>query len=213
VRRQPDLGSYDRKSLDGVLDAGLVAHVAFVVDGQPFCIPMLYARIGDELYIHGSAGSRAVRALASGIACCVTVTLLDGLVLARSVFEHSANYRCVILLGTFRTIEGADERGRALEGFTNKLLPGRWDEARQPNDRELAATSVLGLALAEASAKVRVGSTDDDESPDAELDVWAGVIPFVSSYGEPEPAPGLRAGIPIPASVRRLLASPKPGRS
>jgi uncharacterized protein len=205
VRRGPKKGRYDRESIDAVLDRGLFAHVAFVDDGHPICIPMLYARIDDRIYIHGSTASRAVRALAAGAAACVTVTILDALVLARSAFEHSANYDSVMAFGSFVPVEDEAERIRAFEAFTEKLLPGRWDEVRQPNAKELKATEILSLEIDEASVKARSGPPDDDDTPDAELETWAGVISIVSAYGAPERSPGLRPGIPLSASVRRLL--------
>lgn len=205
VRRQPTRGRYDRANVDAVLDGGLVAHVAFVDGAQPFCIPMLYARVSDNLYIHGSVKSRALRTLAGGIPACVTVTAVDGIVLARSAFEHSANYRSVMLLGTFAPVADA-ERVAAFEAFTNRLVAGRWREVRAPNEKELRATSILALAIDAASVKIRTGPPTDDDSPDAELDVWAGVVPIVTAYGEPEPSPKLRPGIPLDESVRQLTA-------
>ena len=208
VRRQPTRGRYDRASVDTVLDDGLVAHVAFVEAGQPFCIPMLYARFADSLYIHGSAKSRVLRTLAEGVPACVTVTAVDGLVLARSAFEHSANYRSVMVLGAFAPVAD-DERLVALEAFTNKLVAGRWEEVRAPNAKELRATSVLALPIDAASVKIRTGPPTDDDSPDAQLDVWAGVVPIVSAYGEPQSSPGLRDGVPLAPSVRRLTGDEK----
>jgi nitroimidazol reductase NimA-like FMN-containing flavoprotein (pyridoxamine 5'-phosphate oxidase superfamily) len=206
VRRGPKKGRYDRASIDDVLDRGLLAHVAFADGDGAVCIPMLYARVGDRIYIHGSTKSRAVRALAGGAPACVTVTIVNGLVLARSAFEHSANYDSAMAFGTFALVEDGDERMRAFEAFTEKLLPGRWDEVRQPNTKELRATEILAMEIDEASAKVRNGPPDDDDSVDAELEVWAGVVPFLTSYGTPAASPGLREGIPVPESVRRLLA-------
>jgi nitroimidazol reductase NimA-like FMN-containing flavoprotein (pyridoxamine 5'-phosphate oxidase superfamily) len=211
VRRAPKKGRYDRASIDDVLDRGLLAHVAFADGDHPVCIPMLYARVGDLVYIHGSTKSRAVRALAGGAPACVTVTVVDGLVLARSAFEHSANYSSAMLFGAFTPAEDPDERMRAFEAFTEKLLPGRWDEVRQPNATELKATEILALEIDEASAKVRSGPPDDDDSADAELDTWAGVVPIVRSYGAPEASPGLRSGIELSDSVRRLLTRDPPG--
>ena len=204
MRRQPTRGRYDRAAVDAALDDGLVAHVAFVEAGQPFCIPMLYARVSDSLYIHGSAKSRALRTLAESVPACVTVTAVDGLVLARSAFEHSANYRSVMLLGAFAPV-AESERLAALEAFTDKLVPGRWGEVRAPNAKELRATSILALPIDAASVKIRTGPPSDDDSPDAELDVWAGVVPIVAAYGEPEPSPGLRPGVPLGQSVEQLL--------
>jgi nitroimidazol reductase NimA-like FMN-containing flavoprotein (pyridoxamine 5'-phosphate oxidase superfamily) len=207
VRRQPERGLYDRASIDAILDAGLIAHVAFLAGDQPFCLPTLYARLGDQVYIHGSRASRTLRALAAGTEACLTVTLVDGLVLARSVFEHSANYRSAVLLGSFRRIEGEQERLSAYEAFTERLLPGRWREARPPTPQELKATQILAMRIDEASAKARSGPPSDDASDDAALDVWAGVLPLRTAFGEPESSPGLRDGIPLPGSVERLLDS------
>ena len=211
VRRGPKKGHYDRASIDDVLDRGLLAHVAFADGGDAVCIPMLYARVGDRIYIHGSTKSRAVRVLADGAPACVTVTIVNGLVLARSAFEHSANYDSAMAFGTFTLVEDADERMRAFEAFTEKLLPGRWDEVRQPDATELKATEILAMEIDEASAKVRAGPPDDDDSPDAERDTWAGVVPIVRAYGSPEPSPGLRPGIDLSDSVRRLLTRDPPG--
>jgi nitroimidazol reductase NimA-like FMN-containing flavoprotein (pyridoxamine 5'-phosphate oxidase superfamily) len=165
-------------------------------------IPTLHARIGDLLYVHGSAASRTVRALGEGIPACVTVTLLDGIVLARSVFEHSINYRSVVVLGTAMPVTDPDEKNTVLEAFTEKLLPGRWADARQPTRKELKATGVLSFPIDEASAKVRKGAPDDGDSPDAELDVWAGHIPLVLHALPPVPAPELRPGTPVPAYAK-----------
>jgi nitroimidazol reductase NimA-like FMN-containing flavoprotein (pyridoxamine 5'-phosphate oxidase superfamily) len=205
VRRNPTRGHYDRASIDDVLGRGLLAHVAFFDGRDPCCIPMLYAHLGDKIYIHGSTASRAIRALADGAAACVTVTIVHGLVLARSAYEHSANYEAVMAFGAFELIDDEAERLAAFEAFTERLLPGRWEEARQPNAQELKATAILAMEIDEASAKIRTGPPDDDESPDAERNVWAGVVPIVSSYGTPVPSPGLRPGIPLSPSVRELL--------
>jgi nitroimidazol reductase NimA-like FMN-containing flavoprotein (pyridoxamine 5'-phosphate oxidase superfamily) len=161
-----------------VLDAGYVAHVAFVENNQPFCIPMLYARIGGAVYIHGSSASRAIRILSSGVPSCVTVTILDGLLLARSAFEHSANYRSATVFGSFRRITEDSEHMAAFAAFTNKLIPGRWAEVREPSRQELKASQILALPIAEASLKMRTGPPTDDDTPDAERDVWAGVLPL-----------------------------------
>jgi nitroimidazol reductase NimA-like FMN-containing flavoprotein (pyridoxamine 5'-phosphate oxidase superfamily) len=205
VRRNPTRGHYDRASIDDVLGRGLLAHVAFFDGRDPCCIPMLYAHFGDRIYIHGSTASRAIRALADGAAACVTVTIVHGLVLARSAYEHSANYEAVMAFGAFELIDDEAERLAAFEAFTERLLPGRWEEARQPNAQELKATAILAMEIDEASAKIRTGPPDDDESPDAERNVWAGVVPIVSSFGTPVPSPGLRPGIPLSPSVRELL--------
>ena len=204
VRRGPHKGRYDRATIDAILDRGLLCHVAFSVDEDAYCVPMLYARIDDTVYVHGSAASRTLRALAGGASACLTVTIVDGLVLARSAFEHSTNYESVMLFGRFTNVETLDERMTALEAFTEKLLPGRWGEVRTPSTKELKATSILAMPIDEASAKQRSGPPNDDDSPDAALDTWAGEIPIVTSYGTPIPSPGLRAGIPLSESLRRL---------
>jgi nitroimidazol reductase NimA-like FMN-containing flavoprotein (pyridoxamine 5'-phosphate oxidase superfamily) len=159
--------------------------------------------VGDEVLVHGSSASRALRVLGGGVPACLTVTLLDGIVLARSVFEHSVNYRSVMVLAHATPVEGAEEKRAALEALTERLLPGRWDDARRPSARELKATAVLRMPLDEASAKIRDGGAEDGDTPDAELDVWAGHIPLVTRALAPVPDPDLRAGIPVPAYARR----------
>ena len=201
VRRLPERGVYDRTGIDAVLDAALVAHLGFEHEGQPFVIPTLHARVGDEVYVHGSAASRTLRHLATGIPACLTVTLLDGIVLARSVFEHSINYRSVVVLGTAVVVTEPEEKLAALEAFTETLLPGRWAEARTPTAKELKATSVLRLPLDEASAKIRTGGPDDGDTPDAELDVWAGQLPLAVRALAPVPDPALRPGIVLPDAL------------
>lgn len=203
VRRVNERARYDREAIDAVLDAGLVAHLGFVHEHQPYVIPTLHARVGDELYVHGSSASRAIRALGEGIPACVTVTLLDGIVLARSVFEHSVNYRSVVVLGTATAVTDVREKRAALEALTERLLPGRWADARPPTPRELRATGVLRLPLDEASAKIREGGPEDGDTPDADLDVWAGEIPLVVRALPPVPDQTLRPGIPVPAYARR----------
>jgi nitroimidazol reductase NimA-like FMN-containing flavoprotein (pyridoxamine 5'-phosphate oxidase superfamily) len=203
VKRVHERAAYDRETIDAILDAGLVCHLGFERDGQPYVIPTLHARIGDRLYVHGSSASRTVRALEEGIPVCATVTLVDGIVLARSVFEHSMNYRSVVVLGTATAVTDPDEKNAVLEAFTEKLLPGRWADARPPTRKELKATGVLSLPLDEASAKVRDGGPEDGDTPDAELDVWAGHIPLVVKALAPVPADDLRPGIPLPAYARR----------
>ena len=176
IKREPQRGVYDRATIDAILDEALLCHLGFEVDGQPYVIPTLHARIGDRLYVHGSAASRMLRHAASGARVCVTVTLLDGIVLARSVFNHSINYRSVVVLGTATSVEGG-EKTEALRAFTDHIAPGRWDEARQPTEQELKATWVLALPLTEASAKVRSGPEEDD-AEDLDFPVWAGVVPI-----------------------------------
>ena len=174
VKRHPERGAYDRATIDSILDEALICHLGFVADGRPFVIPTIHARDGDTLYVHGSPGSRMLRAAKEGVDICVTVTLLDGLVLARSVFNHSVNYRSAIVFGTATLVEG-EEKLTALRALTEQLAPGRWDEARQPTDTELKATWILSLPLDEASAKVRTGP-EEDEPEDLDLPVWAGVV-------------------------------------
>ena len=177
VVREANRGVYDRDSIYRILDEGLVCHVGFVIDGQPYVIPTLYARVGDAIYFHGSAASRMLRTLSDGVAVCVTVTHADGLVLARSVFNHSMNYRSVVALGRAALVDDPAEKREALHAFTEKILPGRWNDARQPNEQELKATSILRLPLVEVSAKTRTGPPLDDPD-DYALSVWAGVIPL-----------------------------------
>jgi len=177
LRRLPQRAAYDRATIDAILDEGLICQVGFAVDGQPYVLPTTYARVGDRLYVHGSAASRMLRTLAGGVPVCVTVTLLDGLVLARSAFHHSMNYRCVVVLGTAAAVTDESERLAALRAIVEHAVPGRWPEVRPPNTRELRATSVLRLDLTEVSAKVRTGPPLDDEE-DLDLPCWAGVIPL-----------------------------------
>ncbi|MDO8186642.1 pyridoxamine 5'-phosphate oxidase family protein [Conexibacter sp. JD483] len=206
IRRVPKRGLYDRATIAAILDESLVAHVGFSVDEQPYVIPMLIARLGDRVYMHGSTASRMVRKLSAGVPACLTTTLVDGLVLARSAFHHSMNYRSVVVLGTATLVEGADERADALEAFTEKLLPGRWDEVRQPNAQELKGTRVLTMELTEASAKVREGGPVDDEG-DYAFDVWAGVVPLALTAGAPIPDARLRAGVEPSAAVTGWAAA------
>lgn len=208
VRRVPDRGVYDRETVHAILDAGLVAHVGFEHEGQPFVIPMAYARDGDRLLLHGSGGSRMLRALAGGAPACVTVTLVDGLVLARSVFHHSMNYRSVVALGSAVKLEGP-EKAAALDRLVDGLVPGRSAEARGPSRAELAATMILAFPLDEVSAKVRTGPPVDDPE-DVSLPVWAGTIPLARGYGAPQPAPDVPEAAPLPSSVRGLIAEAPP---
>jgi nitroimidazol reductase NimA-like FMN-containing flavoprotein (pyridoxamine 5'-phosphate oxidase superfamily) len=177
LRRLPQRGEFDREAVYRIIDEGFVCHIAFVVDGQPYAVPTSYGRAGETLYIHGSAVSRMLRSLSGGISVCVTVTLIDGLVLARSAFHHSINYRSVMIFGTAIKVEDAEEKAAALRAFTEHVIPGRWSEVRQPNEQELKATTVLALPLVEVSAKVRTGPPKDDEE-DLGFPVWAGVLPL-----------------------------------
>ena len=185
VRRLPARGSYDSATIHAILDEALICHVAFVVDGQPFVIPTIHARVGETLYFHGSTASRMMRAMSSGAQVCVTVTLLDGLVLARSAFHHSMNYRSVVVLGVPREVTDAEEKLRALDAIVEHVVPGRSGDARKPNPSELRATMVGALEISEASAKIRTGGPVDDED-DYALPVWAGVVPLKLTAGEPE---------------------------
>jgi nitroimidazol reductase NimA-like FMN-containing flavoprotein (pyridoxamine 5'-phosphate oxidase superfamily) len=200
VKRVPKRGVYDRETIDAILDEALVCHLSFVHDGHPFAIPTLHARVGDVVYVHGSAASRMLRAVGAGFEACLTVTLVDGLVLARSAFHHSMNYRSVVLLGTARRIDDTAEKLAALEAFAEQLVPGRWADVRSPSRKELKGTSVLALPLDEASAKIRTGPPVDDDE-DYDLDVWAGVIPLRLQALPPEDDPLLRPGIERPAYV------------
>ena len=184
VVREPDRAVYDRDAVNRILDEAFLCHAGFVVDGQPFVIPTSYGRNGNVLYIHGSAASRMLRNLDKGIPVCVTVTLLDGLVLARSIFNHSMNYRSVVILGTATLIDDPVEKIAALRALSEHILPQRWDDSRQPNEKELKATSVLRIPIDEFSAKVRVGPPVDDE-PDYAFPTWAGVIPLDTRVGAP----------------------------
>jgi nitroimidazol reductase NimA-like FMN-containing flavoprotein (pyridoxamine 5'-phosphate oxidase superfamily) len=198
VVREAHRGAYDRETIYKILDEGFVCHVGFAVDGQPFVIPTLFARIGDAIYFHGSAASRMLRNVSEGIPVCVTVTLTDGFVLARSVFNHSMNYRSVVALGKAVLVSAPEEKLEALRAFTEKIIPGRWADARQPNEKELKATSILRLPLTEVSAKIRSGPVEDD-TPDYALPVWAGVIPLRLTPGAPIRDERCDASIPTPA--------------
>ncbi|MFN8543687.1 MAG: pyridoxamine 5'-phosphate oxidase family protein [Candidatus Binatia bacterium] len=201
VRRLPARATYDRATVEAILDEGLVCHVAFLDGDQPFVLPTAYARVGDRLYVHGSAASRMLRTLAGGVPVCVTVTLLDGLVLARSAFHHSMNYRSVVLLGRATEVVDPDERLAALTAIVDHVVPARSAEVRPPSPKELRATRVLAVPLVEASAKVRTGPPLDDEE-DLGLACWAGVIPLALAPGAPVPAPDLGAGVTPSAAVR-----------
>ncbi len=182
VVREPQRAVYDRDTVNQILDEAFLCHVGFVVDGQPYVIPTSYGRDGDVLYIHGSAASRMLRNLDQGVSVCVTVTLVDGLVLARSVFNHSMNYRSVVILGTATLVNDAAEKLAALRALSEHIIQQRWDDSRQPNEKELKATSVLRLPISEFSAKVRVGPPVDDEE-DYSFPTWAGVIPLKITVG------------------------------
>jgi uncharacterized protein len=202
VLRLSKRGIYDRETVNRILDEAFICHVGFVLEGQPFVIPTSYGRHGDALYIHGSAASRMLRNASSEIPICVTVTLLDGLVLARSVFNHSMNYRSVVILGTATPVEDRDEKLTALRLISEHIIPGRWQDARSPNDKELKATRVLRLPINEFSAKVRTGPPIDDEE-DYAFPVWAGVLPLNIATGEPLRDARLPQGFEVPEYVKR----------
>ena len=185
VKRQPDRARYDAEAVHAVLDAAPMGHLGFVVDGQPFVIPMLFGRVGDAVYLHGSVASRMLRTLAGGVEVCLTVSLVDGLVLARSAFHHSMNYRSAVVFGRAVPVDG-DEKLAALKAISEHLRPGRWDEVREPSDLELRQTSVLRLDVEEASAKARTGGPIE-EPEDLDLPVWAGVVPCELVWGTPVP--------------------------
>ena len=194
VKRLAKRGVYDKAQVHAILDEGFLCHVGFAVEGQPYVIPTGYARVGETVYIHGSAASRMLRTLDEGVDVCLTVTLVDGFVLARSAFHHSMNYRSVVVLGKARLVTDTQEKVAALRSFTNHILTGRWDEVRQPTEQELKATSVLALPLDEVSAKVRTGPPIDDEE-DYAFPVWAGVVPLRARVAEPVPDARVLAGI------------------
>ncbi|MCT9930896.1 pyridoxamine 5'-phosphate oxidase family protein [Planotetraspora sp. A-T 1434] len=200
LNRGKDRGRTDRADLYAVLDAGLICHLGVVAGGCPRVIPTGYGRVGDTLYLHGSTGAASLRTALTG-PVCVTVTHVDGVVLARSAFHHSVNYRSAMIYGEARLVEEDGERLDALRAITEQLAPGQWDAVRPPDRKELAATAVVALSLEEASVKIRVGPPKDDEE-DYELPVWAGVLPLVVSWGEPLPDPLLPAGVPVPDHIR-----------
>ena len=204
VVRDPERAVYDREAAYRILDEGFICHVGFLVDGQPFVIPTSYGRKDGDLYIHGSAASRMLRQMKEGVAVCVTVTLLDGLVLARSVFNHSMNYRSVVVLGKATPVDDAEEKLTALRVLSEHILPGRWDDARQPNERELKATSVLRVPIDEFSAKVRTGPPIDD-AEDLAFPTWAGVLPLEIKAGEAIRDPKLEPERDVPEYLRNYV--------
>lgn len=201
VVREPQRAVYDRDVVNRILDEGFICHVGFVQDGQPFVIPTSYGRHEDVLYIHGSAASRMLRNASGGIPVCVTVTLLDGLVLARSIFNHSMNYRSVVVLGTGKAIEDREEKLAALRLLSEHIVPERWQEARQPNEKELKATTIIRVPIREFSAKVREGGVVDDEE-DYAFPVWAGILPLHIMTGDPHSDSRLLEGIDVPDYIK-----------
>lgn len=201
LKRLSKRGSYERKIIYQILDEAFICHVGFISDGQPVVIPTAYGRAEDVLYIHGSVASRMLRALADGIRVCVTVTLVDGLVLARSAFHHSMNYRSIVVFGKAYVVRGAMEKAKALRLFSDHVIPGRWAEVRQPNEGELKKTLVLRMPLMEASAKIRRGPPIDDEA-DYALPVWAGELPIRMAIGAPISDPRLPQHLKAPAYIQ-----------
>jgi uncharacterized protein len=201
VHRHPERGDYDRATIDAILDEGLICHVAFNDgEGAPRCLPTIHARVGDTIYLHGSTAARAWKALRAGAEVCIAVTIVDGLVMARSAFNHSMNYRSVVVFGTAREVTDEEELHTAAEAITSHVAPGRQDEARMPTAAEYKQTLLLAVPIEEASAKVRTGPPKDDEE-DMELPIWAGVLPLHTRPGEPEPDPHLSGDLDVPPSV------------
>jgi len=202
LKRLPKRGHFDRETVYGILDEGFICHVGFAPQGQPFVIPTGYARDGEKLYIHGSQASRMLRTLSTGVDVCVTVTIIDGLVLARSAFHHSMNYRSVVIFGRATLVEDPEEKMAALLALSEHIIRGRWTEVREPTEWEMKQTTVLSLPLVEASAKVRTGPPLDDEE-DYAMEVWAGVVPLRLVAGEPIKDPRLPENIEAPEYARR----------
>ncbi len=209
LRRKRERGSHERAVIDAILDEGLIAHLGIVDEGQPIVVPTLHARDGDVVYCHGSSASRTLRALAAGVPACLTVSLIDGLVLARAAMHHSANYRSAMLLGTARPVTDPEERLHGFRTVVERIVPGRWDEVRPPSENESRATALLALPIDEASAKVRTGPPLDDEE-DYGLPAWAGVIPLSLRAGHAEPDPRLPAGTPVPSYVTGYTRPARP---
>ncbi len=200
VRRMSQRGHYDRKTVYDILDAGLVCHVGIVVDGGPVVIPTAYWRDRDAVYFHGSAKSHLLKVAQAATDICLAVSLIDGLVMARSGFHHSINYRSVVLFGRAETVTGDDQQLAAMRAFMERLAPGRWDELRPPSRQELRATQIMRLPIDEASAKIRSGPPIDDDE-DMAADVWAGIVPVVQTFGDPLPDPQLKPGIAVPGNL------------
>lgn len=209
VRRRPTRGHYDQETIYGIVDAALICHVGFVHEGLPYVIPTLHARQGDEILLHGSSASRLMNHAAAGHPLCITVTHVDGIVLARAVFNHSVNYRSAVLFGRGRLLDDEEEKMAALRDFTERLLPGRWDDVRLPTPTEMKATTIVAVAIDSASAKIRSGPPGDDEE-DCRRPTWAGVLPLSVQYGPFQPDPRLAAGIPIPDYLHDLVAGNQP---
>jgi uncharacterized protein len=212
VRRLHEKASYQRDAVHAILDEALVAHLGFAHEGQPFVIPTMHARVGDQVYVHGSAASRTMRALGGSVPMCLTVTLLDALVFARTSFEHSASFRSVVVLGEARLVTDPEEKLLALERFMEHVLPGRWNELRLPNRKELKGTTVLALPLDEASAKISAGGPGDAFGADGDAPVWAGRVPLTLTAGAPIACEHLAPGIPLPADIAAYTRERRPTR-
>ncbi len=208
LKRIPKRGAYDRDTVYGILDEGFLCHVGFIVEGRPCVIPTAYGRVGDNLYLHGSAASRLLRSLGESVDVCVEVTLVDGIVLARSAFHHSMNYRSVVIFGNGGIVHESGEKLEALRAFSEHMIPGRWEDVREPSQNEMKATTVICLPLIEASAKIRTGPPLDEEQ-DYNLPVWAGEIPLSLKAGEPVADPALRAQIDPPSYARNYTRPTK----
>lgn len=208
LRRYPNRGAYDKETIYRIVDEALICHVGFVVDGQPYVIPTIHARLGDEIILHGAAASRMLKHIAEGNPLCVTVTLVDGVVLARSVFHSSMNYRSAVLFGNGRLLETDEDKLRALEALTEHVARGRWNDARKPSRKELDLTTVIAMTIASASAKIRTGPPSDDED-DYALPIWAGVVPLEVQAMEPVPDPKSRSSIPPPSYAHAYSQTPQ----
>ena len=204
VKRKPERGFYDTETINKIIDEALYCHVSFIQDDQPFIIPTIHARIDDQLILHGAKTSRLLKQISTGNEIAIAVTILDGLVLARSVFHHSMNYRSVIIFGKGVEITDDKQKMKALKAITDHILPGRWNDARKPNEKELKATSVISVKINEASAKIRTGPPKDEEE-DYSLPVWAGVIPLTQKPSKPVDDPILKKGITIPEYISRMI--------
>lgn len=208
VKRLAKRGFYDKETVYSILDEAIICHVGFTINGRPFIIPTAYVRIKDYIYIHGANSNRMINAISSGSEACITVTLLDGYVLARSAFHHSMNYRSVVMFGKGEVVEDKEEKIAALKAFTEHMMPNRWDDVRKPTDKELNATSILKLRIEEASAKIRTGPAVDDEE-DYVLDVWAGVLPVITTCGNLQRDEQLRGNVVEPEYLLNFISSKK----
>jgi nitroimidazol reductase NimA-like FMN-containing flavoprotein (pyridoxamine 5'-phosphate oxidase superfamily) len=206
VSRLPKRGFYDKDTIYGILDEGIICHVGFIINDNPFVIPTAYVRVDDCIYIHGAKSNRMINAINDGSEACISVTLLDGYVLARSAFHHSMNYRSVVMFGKGKIVEGDDEKMKALKAFTEHVVKGRWDDVRKPTEKEMYTTSVLKFPIEVASAKIRTGPPVDDKD-DYDMDVWAGVLPVKTMFGEPIRDEQLKENVPVPGYLINYISS------